>query len=172
MRRVPRNITLWSSGRRVAYSSVTLLIIVLAVLLSSGSAQQANTTPATQSHEVSGFLGDYAGLFPDQANGDLLLYVKERGILRNYDKFIVDPATVYLPPEAQGRALDPDDLKLMAHDCRQALVDELQGSGRYKMVTDPGPGVLHLRAALTDVEPTRAKANTAVMAERLRHLRL
>jgi Protein of unknown function (DUF3313) len=33
-----------------------------------------------------------------------------------------------------------------------------------KVVTDPGPGVFHLRAALTDVELTRTKANAALMA--------
>jgi hypothetical protein len=129
---------------------IALITIALAILLSSASAQQANTSPETKSHEVSGFLGDYTGLFPVQDNGDLMLYVREKGILKNYEKFIVDPVTIYLLPEAQGRALDPDDLRKLAYDCRQALVDELQGSDRYKVVTDPGPGVLHLRAALTD----------------------
>ena len=92
--------------------------------------------------------------------------------MKNYDRFIVDPVTLYVLPEAQGRALDPDDLKLMAHDCRQALVDELQSSGRYKVGADPGPGVLHLRAALTDVEPTRARRTQQSWPERLQHLRL
>ncbi|MBZ5722776.1 MAG: DUF3313 domain-containing protein [Acidobacteriia bacterium] len=143
---------------------VGLVSVVLAMLVSAGSAQLANTKSQAKSTEVSGFLRDYTGLYPDRENGDLLLYVKEKGILKKYDKFIVDPVTVQLLPEAQGRNLDPDDLILLAYDCRQALVDELQRSGRYQIVSEPGPGVLHMRAALTDVEPTRSKANTAVQA--------
>jgi hypothetical protein len=138
------------------------LISVNVILLVSAWAQQTHTVHPTKSREVSGFLGDYSGLYPAAENGDLLVYVKEKGILNKYDKFIVDPVAVQLLPEAQDRNLDPGDLSVLAYDCRQALVDELQKSGRYKVVKDPGPGVLHLRAALTDVQPARAKTNAAV----------
>jgi hypothetical protein len=150
------------SGRTATRS--TLLIAISAALLIGAASAQTETKPISKSHAVTGFLGDYSRLSQAQDNGDLLIYVKQKGILKNYDKFIVDEVTVQLLPQAKERNLDPEDLKRLARDFRKALIDELQKSGRYAIVTDPGPRVLHLRAALTDVEPARNKANTAVTA--------
>lgn len=111
---------------------------------------------------VSGFLGDYSNLAPDPKNGDLLLYVKDMCVMKNYDKFLVSPITIYLLPEARERGIDPDDLERLAQYFRQAVVDELQKSGRYAVVADPGPGVLLVNVAITNVEPTGGKKNAAV----------
>jgi hypothetical protein len=73
-------------------------------------AQDEAKQQAAGSREVSGFLGDYSGLPPDPKNGDLLLYEKDRSSLRKYNKFIFDPVTIYLLPEARDRGIDPDDL--------------------------------------------------------------
>ena len=148
--------------RRTTCLRFLTFISINLILLVNTWGQQRHTMPTTKSREVSGFLGDYSGLYPAAEDGDLMVYVKEKGILKKYDKFIVDSVAVQLLPEAQNRNLDPGDLSVLAYDCRQALVDELQKSGRYKVVKDPGPGVLHLRAALTDVQPAMAKTNAAV----------
>jgi hypothetical protein len=120
------------------------------------------TVRAQESRPVSGFLDDYSKLAPDPKNGDLLLYEKDRDALKKYNKFILNPVTIYLLPEAQNRGIDADDLERLAIYFRQAVTDELEKSGRYKVVTDPGPDVLLLNAAITDVEPTGGKRNAAV----------
>jgi hypothetical protein len=110
--------------------------------------------------QVSGFLGDYSGLAPDPKNGDLLLYEKDRSAMKRYNKFIVNPITIYLLPEARDRGIDPDDLeRLYFHD---AVTDELKKSGHYEIVTTPAPDVLELNVAITNVEPTGGKKNAAV----------
>jgi hypothetical protein len=114
------------------------------------------------SHE-SGFLGDcYSKLQPDPKNADLLIYWKNEDVLKNSSKFILDPVTVYLLPEAQQRGIDPEQLAKLAQYFTKAIRDELLGSGRYEVVTEPGPGVVVLRLAITDVEPTGGKENAAV----------
>jgi hypothetical protein len=120
------------------------------------------TVRAQEARPVSGFLGDYSKLVPDAKNGDLLLYEKDASALKKYNKFIFDPITIYLLPEAQNRGIDPDDLDRLAKYFHDAVTDELAKSGRYQIVTDPGPDVLELNVAITNVEPTGGKRNAAV----------
>jgi len=105
-------------------------------------AQDSTKQQAPDSREVSGFLGDYSSLVPDAKNGDLLLYEKDMYVLRKYNKFIFDPVTIYLLPEARDRGVDPDDLERLAKYFHDAVADEFAKSGRYEIVTTPGPGVL------------------------------
>jgi hypothetical protein len=137
--------------------------IVYALLIGiSVRAQDAAKQQAGDSREVSGFLGDYSGLVPDAKNGDLLLYEKNPNVLKKYNKFIFDPVTIYLLPEARDRGIDPDDLERLAKYFHDAVTDELKKSGRYEIVTTPGPDVLELNVAITNVEPTGGKTNAAV----------
>jgi hypothetical protein len=138
-----------------------LAICVLAVSFTV-RAQDSAEQQAPDSKEVSGFLGDYSALVPDPKNGDLLLYEKDVYVLRKYKKFMVDPVTVYLLPAARDRGIDPDDLERLARYFEDAVTDELTKSGRYEIVTTPGPGVLELNVAITNVEPTGGKKNAAV----------
>ncbi|HWY57888.1 MAG TPA: DUF3313 domain-containing protein [Terriglobales bacterium] len=126
-------------------------------------AQDSSKPQESDSKEVSGFLGDYSGLYPDPKNGDLLIYEKSKDTLKNYRRFILDPVTVYLLPGAQDRGIDPDDLDRLARYFTDAITDELVGSG-YEVVTEPGPGVLELQIAITNVEPTGGKKNAALKA--------
>lgn len=116
---------------------------------------------AVDERPVSGFLGDYSKLVPVPNNGDLLFYEKEPGILKNYHKFIFDPVNIYLLPESRAHAIDADDLYRLAEFFRQTVVDELKQS-KYEFVDDPGPGVLELNVAITDVSPTAGTRNAVV----------
>jgi uncharacterized protein DUF3313 len=141
---------------------LSLLTICVLVIVFAVRAQGSAKEQAADSREVSGFLGDYTGLVPDAKNGDLLLYEKDTNVLKKYHKFIFDPVTVYLLPSAQDRGIDPDDLERLAKYFHDAVTDELAKSGRYEIVTAPGPDVLELNVAITNVEPTGGKKNAAV----------
>ena len=143
-------------------TSVCALTICAFLIGVTVTAQEATKQQAADSREVSGFLGDYSGLAPDPKNGDLLLYEKDRDTLKKYNKFIFDPITIYLLPEARDRGIDPDDLERLAQYFHDAVTDELKKSGRYEIVTAPGPDVLVLNVAITNVEPTGRKTNAAV----------
>lgn len=150
--------------RGPSVSQFMCMSLIVGSLLLTGFttlAQDSSKPQAAESREVSGFLGDYSGLSPDPKNGDLLIYEKNRETLKTYRKFILDPIIVYLLPEAQDRGIDPDDLDRLARYFTDAVSDELLGAG-YEIVTEPGPGVLELRTAITNVEPTGGKKNAAL----------
>jgi hypothetical protein len=109
--------------------------------------------------QESGFLGDdYSKLQPDPGNSDWLTYFKNPDVLKNSNTFVLDPVKVFLVPEAQQRDIDPADLAKLADYFTKAVKDELQ-AGHYNLVTEPGPGVMVLRFAITHVEPNGGKAN-------------
>src|SRR5579872_105009 len=136
------------------------LLLVSVITQAQDSANQQEPP----SKKVSGFLDDYSGLSPDPKNGDLLIYVKDKDVLKTYHKFLIDPVTVYLLPEAADRGIDPDDLDRLARYFTDAITDELDDSNRYEVVTEPGPGVVVVRIAITNVEPTGGKKNAALKA--------
>jgi hypothetical protein len=158
----PQNSRVSRPISRSQLSCLSLLTICVFLMGFTVQAQDSAKQQTPDSREVSGFLGDYSTLVPDAKNGDLLLYEKDGSVLRKYNKFIFDPVTIYLLPEAQNRAIDPDDLERLAIYFREAVTDELKKSGRYQIVTDPGPDVTELRVAITNVETTGGKKNTAV----------
>ena len=148
------------------FTFVTLLAICVFVI---GFTVRAQDPPSQQQaangREVSGFLGDYSNLAPDPKNGDLLLYEKDdRSALKRYNKFILDPITIYLLPAAQSRGFDPDDMDRLAKYFQDAVTGELTKGGTYEIVTTPGPDVLALNVAITNVEPTGGKKNAAATA--------
>jgi hypothetical protein len=143
--------------------SMSLIAGSLLLIGFTTQAQDSSKPQEAESREVSGFLGDYSGLYPDAKNGDLLIYEKNKDVLKNYRKFIIHPVTVYLLPGSQDRGIDADDLDRLARYFTDAITDELIGSG-YEVVTDPGPGVLVLQIAITNVEPTGGKKNAAMQA--------
>ena len=69
---------------------------------------------------------------------------------------------VYLLPEAAQRGIDPEQLEKLTRTFTDAISDELTKSGQYEIVTEPGPGVMELRAAITNLAPTGKAKNAAV----------
>src|ERR1017187_9616895 len=139
---------------------VSLLVASLLLIGLTAQAQDPSKQQEEQSSHESGFLGDlYSKLQPDPKNADLLTYWKTEDALKNSSKFILDPVIIYLLPEAQTRGIDPEQLAQLAQYFTKAINSEL-GSGHYQIVTEPGPGVLVLRVAITNVEPNGGKENT------------
>jgi hypothetical protein len=150
--------------RRISLSQLVCLSLLGSSLLLLSLITHAQDSSKEQASQGSGFLGDYySKLQPDPKDSDLLIYRKgDEVVLKNYTKFILDPVTVYLLPEAQQRGIDPEQLEKLAKYFTQAISDELTKSGSYQVVTEPGPGVMVLRLAITNVEPTGGKTNAVV----------
>jgi hypothetical protein len=64
---------------------------------------------------------------------------------------------VHFAPNAKGTALDPAKLKKLSDYAYDEVAKAL--SERYTVVTAPGPGVLRLRTALTDIKKTTPALN-------------
>ncbi len=108
--------------------------------------------------QFSGFLGNYADLKPGPKGGPDLIYVKPGADFSRYHKVMLDKVVLYLTKEAQKRGIQPDELKALADAFEKELVAQL--SPAYPLVTSPGPDVLRIRIAITDVKPSRPGLGT------------
>lgn len=106
----------------------------------------------------SGFLPDYSLLQPDPADG-ALRWSAPREKLTQYKQFMIDPVIVHFSPNAKGTAIDPGELKDLSDYFHTQVVKALSETGRYQVVTAPGPGVARLRIAITDISKTVPLAN-------------
>lgn len=107
---------------------------------------------ATQQASYSGFLGDYSQLAPSPRVQGAMVYRHPQKPLASYQKFFLDPVVVHFSPDAEGTALDPAQLFELTSYFRTEL--SLGLSARGKLAPSPGPGVLRVRIALTDVKTT------------------
>ncbi len=108
--------------------------------------------------EKTGFLGDYSMLKPGGEDRAALLYIKSGVDFKPYDKIMFERVRVVLSPEADSREIDPAVLKELTDHYQQALLDAVKDG--YRVVDQPGPGVLRVRVAVTDVKPSKPVANT------------
>ncbi len=143
-------------------SACTLLALGLAVSLAQagiGIAAAGEKEKAKKAPPVSGFLGDCSDLQPHPDKKLMLVYRKHAGVLAAYDKFLVDPVLIYFHDEAKGVGVDPQELAELAGFLREAVVGALTEGGKYQVVEEPGPGVVRLRGAITDVVPVDPAKN-------------
>ncbi len=106
----------------------------------------------------SGFLKDYPDFKPGPEGGADLLYVKENVDFK-YNKVMIDHVVFYFSKDAKYRGIHAGELQELANAFHKAMTGALNGG--YPLVTEPGPDVLRIRCAITDVVATRQFWNTA-----------
>jgi len=130
---------------RIIERAFTSCLVLLLVVLPSLAANAG----APGSVE---FLSDYSKLLA--ISGDKysdMRYIAPEAFrkLAKFDSVQIEQPEIFLSPDSKYKGLKPDDAKQLADAIQQAVSDELGHS--YKIVTAPGPTVLHVRLALTDV---------------------
>ena len=129
-----------------------------------GSSGSASSAPAGNSNQItatdparltrSGFLSDY-GRLKTTPWGDGIQCWREPNLNAVlYNKVLVSRIVVSLKPAgtAAPKTIDPSDLKTLTDYFHNALVRDLKPV--MQVVEQPGPGVLVIRIALTDLVPT------------------
>ena len=106
--------------------------------------------------KFSGFLGDYSGLEKGPDGGPDLVYKKPGVNFSKYHKLMVDKVIFYLSDDT--KAIQPDVMKELADAFEKELVKHLNDA--YPMVNQPGPDVLRIRIAITDVESSNPGLGT------------
>jgi len=120
-----------------------LIFILCGVLGLDGCATK------TASLEFSGFLGNYTGLRPSPDESGAWSYRKPDANFKRYTNIILDPLVIWPSQHSAYGGVDA----LTAWKLALAFQDRMSQAlaGGYRIVKEPGPGVLRLRAALTDV---------------------
>ncbi len=146
-----------SSTFRERYIKTTTAIVAGgAVLLLMAC---ATTHQVRSIQDPSGFLLDYSNLKEGGSGEAHLVYVDPNADWKTYTKIMIDPVQIW-------RGDEPDSpLGSLSQEDQQFLVDHLYGalkdslSEDYQIVTEPGPGVMRLRAAVTEARKTRPVLN-------------
>ena len=85
----------------------------------------------------------------DPQNKDVSIYQNPTRRVTAYSQFMVDRVKIY---GNEFQRIKPEDQLILATNFRNELVAALQGA--YRIVNDPGPGVLRIRTAILDFQPS------------------
>jgi hypothetical protein len=132
-------------------SKAGLPVLALALALALAG---CGTTKQAREVTASGFLGDYSGLRKGGENTDdpLMVYVNPQADCRKYQAVMLDPVTLWAKADGSSFAkLEPTDRELLTTEAGKALREAVTKGG-FALAQEPGPGVMHLRAALTEAE--------------------
>ena len=108
--------------------------------------------------EKSGFLKDYGQLQPGGDDRAALTYFKPGVDFKPYTKLMFERVVVFLNPTSESREIDPTILKELTDFYQNALLEAVRDG--YEVVDQPGPDVLWVRVAITDMVPSNPTANT------------
>ncbi len=99
-----------------------------------------------------GFLSDYSLLKARERDIANRVYVvpniDER--LKAYDAFLIDQPEIFIAADSKYNGAKGDELKLLADTVRLATAEGLEAGG-YRVVDQPGPGMMYIRIAVADL---------------------
>jgi hypothetical protein len=110
---------------------------------------------AAEKIPFSGFLGNpavYKNLKPGPKDGAKLYWVNPKADLKKYNTIMLDSVVFFLADKAQYKGIDPQDMKELADAFNKELVMSLKD--KWDIVADPGPNVLRIRLAITNIQPS------------------
>ncbi len=97
------------------------------------------------------FLGDYSkNLQPGPKGGAKERWVKPGVDFSRYHKVILEHVVFFFADDSKYKGIDASELNQLAEKFHLAMVNALKGS--YPIVTEPGPDVMHIRIAITDLK--------------------
>ncbi|MGE5320962.1 MAG: DUF3313 domain-containing protein [Hyphomicrobiaceae bacterium] len=125
--------------------------VSMGALLASFTLMAASTALA----ENSGYLGDYAALkeVKDAAGNTVMRYVNPKLKPGMYKAVMIDP-TQYYPAPKPSEQVSSRTLTDISNYLDKGLRDTL--GAKVMIVSEPGPGVLRIRPAITAVAPKNA----------------
>lgn len=140
------------------YRSHTPRILCLLALLalSLGVTACATTRQSRGSGSESGFLGDYSDLQKGKGDEAQLRYIDDSAHWSEYNAIQIDSVTLWR--DAKTEDVSAEDQQRLTDYLYKALNDQL--SKDYRMAEGPGPGVLRLRAAITEAKGSKVVMDT------------
>uniref|UniRef100_A0A831ZXY0 DUF3313 domain-containing protein n=1 Tax=Desulfacinum infernum TaxID=35837 RepID=A0A831ZXY0_9BACT len=126
--------------------------LLACLVIFAGCATTPTTT--TTSAAKAGFLGPYEEkLAPGPEGGVRWRWVKPGVDFSKYNKVMLESVVFFFADDSQYHGIDPQELKEIADAANLQLVRALKD--KYPLVADPGPDVLRIRVAITELEQSR-----------------
>ncbi len=108
--------------------------------------------------EKSGFISDYSYMKHGEDDQPALGYSHPDADLSGYDKILVEKVCVCMSGHEEKSDIEPVILQELADYYDNAITSAVMD--KYEIVDRPGPGVLRIRAAITDIKPASPIINT------------
>lgn len=152
--------------RRLNFLKTLMLAAALAASgIASAEEKAASVSPAAAptlgDYATKGFLSDYSKLAPEGDDSNAYVYVDSTVDFTPYKKLLVDRIKVWYKSDSDYKGIDPDDLKALTDYFHQAIVKAVGDD--YPMVDEPGPDVLRVRIAVTDLVPNKPEASVVTL---------
>jgi len=126
-----------------------VLLIGLMLLVSCASTGKRKTGEAT--HAEARFLeGYYEKLGPGPKDGAKLRWLKPGVDFSKYEEFMIDSVVFFLANESEYKGIDGNEMKELTDAFNLELANALKD--KYPMVSEPGPDVIRIRVAITDMK--------------------
>jgi len=138
------------------YRPALLTRVILLVALCVGLLDCASVRGRRGEPERSGFLGDYSQLKEQEGYDARLIYVAQGVDWDAYEAVHIDSVTLWAN-EDTARISD-EDRQMLTDVMFKALRTEL--GAQFQLVDQPGPGVLRVRAALTQAKGAKVALRT------------
>jgi len=135
--------------------------LTTALFLAAVAATPASWAGQFGDYKPTGFLSDYSKLEPKGDTREAYSFRDPSADMGKYDKLMVDRIKIYLKEDAPSRQIDPTELKELADYFHQAIVKAVEPA--YPVVNEPGPNVLRLRIAITDLVPNAPESSVVTL---------
>ena len=132
------------------------LAVILGALLAITSVGCQTTRQPRGTPEEHGFLRDYSMLRPGEGDEAALVYIAPNANFARYDAVILDSVTVWQSSDTAN--LSKEEAQALTDYLYEAVHRELAKD--YRMVTEPAPGALRVRIAITEAKGARVVADT------------
>ena len=104
---------------------------------------------------ASDFIENMPELAPDSDRSGAMIWEKPGLNRADYTRVMIEPITIYISPDSKEKGLKADELKVLADGFLEALTNTLEPE--MPVVSQPGVGVIYIRAALVDVKMANKK---------------
>ncbi len=133
-------------------SIIIVLILGCCLLAGTGWAKEKGV-------KASGFLQDYSKLTSDDPMKKVnWVYIKEDANWKSYNKLILDDVVFFAAEDADYKGLEAQEMADLGKSFQQAFITNLAGAVEF---TDkPGPGVMRIRLAITNLKPNNSFTGT------------
>lgn len=122
---------------------------LLVVFFLAGSFSSCSSAPPPP---PSGFLEDYAGLYPSRGDEEASVYVVPSKDLYFYKMIMLDSIEAYPGPDSRAKRIDPHKLQEITRLFKLEVQKAMDKS--YPIVHEPAFGVMRVRMAITNLRPS------------------
>jgi len=144
-------------------NSFTLFVLttLYCSALSADATADASQNPIFGEYQTKGFLSDYSNLQLLEDTEDTFFFQDPKTDISQYKKLMVERIKVWFKEDAEYKGIDPAEIKDLTDYFHKATVKAVEG--QYPIVREPGPDVLRLRIAMTDLVPTKPSASLVTL---------